>query len=682
MKESHPLRQQDVFERILHVVIEVLGIWGLYAQSSVLLGRTFRELLAGVWIPAVALVALKIVQRRWQPVHRTKDESEEPYAGNPDGANKDHRLSPRTSQVVVLALLSITGMVILIPGNLPALALYAFCAAFLLYRMGHRVRASTVPQAYESNKYQAATVLLVIFASMIVTLCEHRVNWDDANYLQKIASALEHQDQPMLVYENLHGIEDLKINHPGWRLQTYELMVAAISKWFGISHLFVYYLALPPIWAGLAVIAQWSLIRRLAGRHASLALISTFVVLAVWGHHRSFGAFAFDFTGRGIFLTFTMPALISATLHFAENSSFKTWLYLFLTVWTACLFSSAAYALAPVAVCFVLIACYGVSLNKVQAFACGVLATIWCLFIMVYFVVIAPVVPAVNVDAPGGAHTVFRGMQGRIAYILFALAPFFVWMARLKSSPWMLRYSILTALVLLNGIVLEFIGKYYSGLSWRLLWAVPIPLIIGVGIAAGIHACKEHFTLFRKLGHGASLIILALIAFGFAMTGRTVLFNNFGSPAVKMDKSAFPTVRALANCSNSADLMLAPTEIAVPVAGFIGAPSLIAVRNHFLSRLSVQWGKEETRRRKRLFDAVNGKRNTPEDMEWVRNQILSTPINRIVLNRKNEQLASMRNMLRSLKFNKVELGSWELWLPHTTPQQAIKLQKCLEQSRN
>ena len=541
---------------------------------------------------------------------------------------------------------------------------------------------SIVPNESRPTGYQTATLLIVILASMIVTLCEHRVNWDDAKYVHNAANALEFPDEPMLVYEHLHGVNDLKIYHPSVRLQTYELTVAAISKVSGMSHLFVYYLLLPPIWAALAVIAQWTLIRRIAGEHAALALIATFILLAVWGGHRSYGAFSFDYVGRGIFLSFAVPALIASALDFAEAAHWKTWLVLFLVTWTGCLLTSTGFAVAPVAICLVLIASYGVSLKKVRELTAGALAFIWGPLLLAYVTWVAPIVTPLDVDTAGGANFVFRGTSGRIALVLFALAPFLLLSTKLRSARWLLRYNALVFAILLSGILLKWIGKYSSILSWRLLWAIPVPVIIGIGISSAINICRKRLPPYSKLRHIVPVVGLALVVAVFSTTGSTVAFRNFGRPVLKMDKTAFPVARSLVQCSKPSDVVLAPPQIAVPMAGLIAAPPLIAVRGHHLSYLTAQWGQKETDRRKRLFNIVQGERNRPEDVVWAREQVLSRFMNRIVLKKDEKDLEPIKEMLRSLKIDHVDVGNWEIWLPKTTNNEALELRSCLKRTEN
>ena len=661
------MQRSDPFMVILRAAILVVGIWAIYAQVSVLIGRTFHELLTGAWIPALGLLFVTAAWRKSGP--------------SIDIPASELQLSSEyRRRIILLALVSVAGVVIFRPGNWIAAAIYVIAVFMIFALIGDRLTQRTVPNESTSTKHQSWIVMIVIVASMVVTICDHRLNWDDAKYLRHVVNAIEYPDEPMMVYEHLHGVKELKIYHPSVRLQTYELTVAAISKLSGMSYLFVFYLLLPPIWAGLAVMAQWELIRRLAGKHATLALLATFVLLVVWGRYRSYGDFAFDFVGFGIFVMFAVPALILATLDFAEKRNLRTWILLFLATWTGCLFTSTAYAVAPVAVSLVLISCYGVLFPKIREFTFGFLATAWCPLLLAYVAFVAPIVPPIDVDSPGNAHFVFTGAQGRIALVLFAVAPFLLLFKRLQSSRWMLRYTALTFLILLSGFTLNWIGRVSSLLSWRLLWAIPVPVIIGVGFAAAIDICQKRLRLSGTRRNFTALAGLAALAFTFSITGKTVLYRNFQWPALKVDQTSYPDVLSLVQCSTPTDLVLAPTQVAVPTSGLLGAPSLIAVRGHYLSYLSGQWGEAETARRKRLLNVVQGKRNSMADIVWTRDQIFSGPINRIVLKKQQTNLQPLKDMLLSLKVDRVELNKWELWLPNTTGQEAMQLRSCLERA--
>ena len=478
MKLLSFMQNHDVFARILRATLILLGVWAMYAQTSVFLGRSFNQLVTGSWIPFLAIVLLMFCFRKSR---FRKDDAGEQFI---DVGNRT---------VLFLGIASIAGMLIFRPGNPISALIYAIAVLIALSRIGDSVTASTVPAENFYNKKQRWIVVVVMLASMIIALCEHRVNWDDAKYLHIVASALDHPNEPMLVYDNLHGVKGLKVYHPSVQLQTYELLVATISRVFAVNHLHVYYLILPPFWAALSVIAQWILIRRIAGKYAPLALVTTFVMLALWGGHRSYGSFAVDFVGRGIFLTFAVPALISASLDLVEMATARKWLLLFLSAWTGCLLTSTAYAVAPVAVFLVLISCYGLSIQRLREFAFGTLAVLWCPLVLGYVTFVAPIVTPVDVDTPGNVHTVFKGGQGRIALILFGLAPFFTLFAKLQSARWLLRYVALSAVVLFSGIFLDWIGTHSSILSWRLLWAIPVPAIVGVGLSASISFLIERW---------------------------------------------------------------------------------------------------------------------------------------------------------------------------------------------
>jgi hypothetical protein len=665
------MQRFDPFATILSGTILVLGMWAIYTQISVLLGLTFHQLLTGAWIPAAAILVVTLVLKK----------SKGPLEANPDP--EPQPVFPTLRSLLLIALMSVTGILILRPGNWISASIYTGAVLLVLARIGDRVQETTVPNERTLERHQSITVLIVIVAAIIVTLCEHSVNWDDAKYLHNVANALEYPDEPMLVYEHLHGVNQLKIYHPSVRLQTYELTVAAISKVLGVSHLNIYYLILPPIWAALAVIAQWVLIRRLAGKHAAVALIVTFVLLCVWRGQRSYGAFSFDFVGRGIFLSFTVPVLISAAVEFAETANYRNWLALFLTTWTGCLLTSTAYAVAPMAICLVLIASYGLTLSKARDFAFGILAFIWCPLLLAYVTWANPIVTPLDVDSAGGAHFVFRGTQGRIALALFAIAPFLLLSTRLKSGRWLLRYNALSCMILLSGILLTWIGKHSSILSWRLLWAIPVPVIIGVGISSSMQILKERFKTHGGLQKIVPLVGTAIVAVVFSATGNTVQFRDFGWPVLKVDKAAFPVARSIVRCSKPKDLVLAPPQIAVPIAGLIGAPSLVAVRGHHLSYLTAQWGEEESERRKRLFNIVQGKRNSREDVLWARDQLLSGSVNRIVLLKSDSrELEPMNEMLRSLQMDHIEQGQWDIWLPNTSRKEAMQLRNCLQRDEN
>jgi hypothetical protein len=129
-------------------------------------------------------------------------------------------------------------------------------------------------------------------------------------------------------------------------------------------------------------------------------------------------------------------------------------------------------------------------------------------------------------------------------------------------------------------------------------------------------------------------------------------------------------------------MVLAPPEMAIPMAGLIGAPSQVAVRSHHLAYLSAQWGQEETKRRNRLFNIVQGKLNTPEGIEWAKKQLDASSINRIFLAKDHPEVDPFRKTLEGLNLHHTALGDWEIWLLHDTQEEFMRLQTCLKQTEN
>ena len=155
------MQDHDIFSRILRNTLILLGIWGMYAQISVLIGRSFHQLLTGSWLPLLVILFLIFYFRK--PALQIKEKSEEGRAM--DGGNRT---------LVLLGLASIAGMLIFRPGNPISALIYVSLVLISLSRIGDSVKTSTVPGENTYNQKQNWIVVVVIVASMIIALCEHR----------------------------------------------------------------------------------------------------------------------------------------------------------------------------------------------------------------------------------------------------------------------------------------------------------------------------------------------------------------------------------------------------------------------------------------------------------------------------------------------------------------------------
>lgn len=197
-----------------------------------------------------------------------------------------------------------------------------FCRAFT---PGKKKSAPFIPCS--TSTWNRIGVLCLIALGAVLVAFTHRSELDDSQYLNFVVTALDYPLEPLYSHSGLWLDRNVPLELPIYRFHSYELLVAALSHAFGVEHKVFYYMILPPIFGGVAILVHWRLAQYLMARHAFSVLLAWLVLIIALGEsHRAFGNFAFVrlFQGKSILVSVALPLCLLLGLRYAEAPDWRT----------------------------------------------------------------------------------------------------------------------------------------------------------------------------------------------------------------------------------------------------------------------------------------------------------------------------------------------------------------------
>jgi hypothetical protein len=149
----------------------------------------------------------------------------------------------------------------------------------------------------------------------------------------------------------------------------------------------------------------------------------------------------------------------------------------------------------------------------------------------------------------------------------------------------------------------HFLGPVYS---WRLYWAVPVPLLISLAVSIATRALAQ--PKWQAIAAAAGGAILFFAAGPLAINASNVSLRNIGR--FKVAPAQFAVARKIIELAPRRSLALVPEEIAVYIAGFSGTPRLIGIRKLYLQKLEHFVSDDELASRTSLFQYISGEESS------------------------------------------------------------------------
>jgi hypothetical protein len=377
----------------------------------------------------------------------------------------------------------------------------------------------------------------------------------------------------------------------------------------------LYYLIFPSFFAIFVIIAHWLALKELGGEYAWIGVAFSFLVLLAWGDiHRSYGNFSFVrlFQGKSVLVSVCVPAVLYYAARFAKRESPRDWLLLGLAQTAALGFSASAIVAVPLTAAAYLFAATRLEPTRFKMLFSG-LASSGVVVLMSAYVFMGSGLEAGLTSSGEAVSTMMEetdqgmflvlseGWRRNLAWFALLLAP--VLSLSAPNGRTVNGYVLILVAVFLNPIVPSLLGTVAPRLIWRIFWAIPFPLLLGLLVQrlwgmkkriAGVPICS--------FGAIAFALIFALAPGTWTLSPRN--HTRMGYPRYKV-RAERQVAKFIVDQTSSGDLVLAPYPISLWLPTFSGHPRLIGVRDFYYMPVAV-FGDDNTAERKRMIRLISG----------------------------------------------------------------------------
>ena len=440
---------------------------------------------------------------------------------------------------------------------------------------------------------------ILAFFCVLLSLAAHRYDPDDAAYVNfAVAAADRAHDWPLMSTDTLHDFEHLPLHLPAYKLHSYELLNGALSYLTGIPAIYCFHWISAALAALFVPLAWATLFRRLTPR---TWLVSTacllLVFVAVGGMHRWYGNFAFVrlWQGKSIYLSVFLPLIYAYGLRFSRRPTAWNFGLLAAAQIASLGCSSSAVWSAPVAAVLAVVS--GLpprvlpSRRDVGLVIAAVASASYVVGLGLFLkrTIQTAVGPAPKLlDLPlgvplGSALGEVLGSSGVLAFALLALVgtwtlyPPGVARRFVTLVPWVVWILFLNP-YLAGGLIGQVVGPSY----WRLLWALPLPLLMTLLLTAPLGFAGRR----ARLGAVVAVLALLFVLFvpadhGLGEGNRTVL----KAPGLKVWHPTYDWAETLVQNVPPGSRVLVPNDIGQWIPTFHHHPYPLSVYNYlFVNR--------------------------------------------------------------------------------------------------
>jgi hypothetical protein len=469
----------------------------------------------------------------------------------------------------------------------------------------------------------------------------HRVDIDDAFYVNLAAAAADAPGAPLLAGDTLHGVEGLPLHLPVYRLHSYETWNAALAWLAGIPAIACFHFVSAALGAALVPLALARLCRWIApDRWLWLVAVCLFVLLAVGDVHRWYGNFAFVrmWQGKALLLFVLLPLVQAYAIEFSLRPRIGPWLRLAAAQVAALGLSSSALWAAPAAALVAASAALPLSRRGVARLAlvalssaylvgAGLVARGWIAEDpSVRFVahttpemdVVRELrgVPEERAHAPGVQLDLSLALVAGDGRLRTAVLLSLVAAWALVPSGIGLRFALVAPLAvlvaLLDPYTTEWVSANVTGASsWRIFWLLPVPLLMAVMLVAplGITCLAAPLRGLAVLAACAAFAGVVPIQSGLA-AANGIAFHF--PPRLKVQPEAWRWARLLSERAGAGAVVVAPLEVCAWLSTLPGRVYPLLVRPMYLARYEEQLGETDVQLRLLMTGFVSGESWHPE----------------------------------------------------------------------
>ena len=403
------------------------------------------------------------------------------------------------------------------------------------------------------SRFDGFFLAVAVLVAISVTVLSNRPQPEDYRYLWMLVRQLHHPDWPILdLFTVTPGRQEVYVWHPR------EVLLAALQRQTGVSILTWYYYVLPILHAALTTAVLYLCAQWFTEEDAAKVTALCVLLLVAWGEaHTTFGNFSFArmFHGQAAQASWAAPAAFLFGLRFGRERSLGRFLLLTAAVLSAFVQWHTGAVVGPLAAVTGALAAWPCR-GRAQAplLALGLLVAF-----AVAFQIVGRLAPAYHILNDGGESAV-KGLaevfppdfRSGLAMTTAALAGLAL---HGEASRLATRAFFFGLVFCINPYVRETLSHAVTSLSFRLLWAFPFVLFLGLGLAA---AARLEMRRWRMPVVSAAALALFLMS-GLWITAADNA-NAFGDYGYKI----LPHLREWVDSGADTPPSLAGTPIHVP----------------------------------------------------------------------------------------------------------------------
>jgi hypothetical protein len=415
---------------------------------------------------------------------------------------------------------------------------------------------------------------LLAAAGVVLTLISHRPDADDAFYVNVAVAAADVPGRPLLSADTMHGIPNLPLYLPVYRVHSYELLNGALAYLTGIPAIYCFHWLSAAFAALLVPLAHARLLRILTPRRW-LATVATvmFVLIAAGETHRWYGNFSFVrlWQGKSIFLFVFMPLVYAYALRFAVRPNRRDWTMLGAAQIAAVGCSSSALWAAPAGAVIALCCAVRPSRDGLKAVVVGALTSLyvlgaaWATRASLQGMFFSG--PPVDREADAGpvlrsALVTVLGDSRLLIFGILSLLTGWVFAPPGLCRRFAVVFPLAVLLGLLNPYTADWVTANVTGPAyWRSMWALPLPIVMALLLTSPLRVGGDPW----RPGTRRAAWLILLTAFALLIPRYNGLSSENGVeltwPRLKVPEAAYRWAAAVNESVPPGSHVVVPSDV-------------------------------------------------------------------------------------------------------------------------
>ncbi len=647
-------------ERCCDAFLIAYTVWTLLCHGVVYFRGTFHHLLGAAFVTLVAGIGFAWWQRK-----RRQSRVTTAWANVPEPWEAP---SPDRS-VVILGVVS--------AGMLTTLAslgmsyswiwmgtVLVFVGALLSDR-----RPILDPGSPEPSLVRETVLWVIALAVAAIPLFVHRWSADDAYYVNIAVAAVDHPTSPILQFDTLHGIADLPIMYSVYKVNSFELLAAAIAFLTPCTALQATHLVLPALLALFFVFAHARWMKTLFSDRWFLALVSVLAVMIFVGdgkrHFANHTILRLQ-EGKTAFLIIVLPLLITHGVRFARFRNPRDWWMLTAGQIAAIGMTSTALWAAPLIAGLALLGAIPWTRSGVASLGLGVLSSAYVI-VVALFLRADSVAELQTILTEESASTLVPDtwrlvMSGKLLSVTSLFAVLFGWavVSGFARRFWLVL-SLTITLTLLNPWAAPWVARNITGevTYWRVFWVLPVPVLLGVTLIS--------FWSWRAvpLAFRGALALACLVGF-LIFIPETPTFSDANRKhleflGLKVAPREFEVAEQITQAVGPGNMVLTPVEVSTWITTLHHHPFPLVSRTMYLDIQARHLEPRDVERRHGLVALVSGAGSHPPTL--LKKGIREYDLAAVCLRTGIPTAVALRRILHDQGFQKLDSDKrYETWI--------------------